>query len=66
MFKTFSSSAREHERIFHVPTPGIFLLWLLFLFRGDDGFDENVLLWLLFFFLPAYKVKSCYRILTEE
>lgn len=49
-----------------MPTSGIFLLWLLFLFRGDDGFDENVLLWLLFFFLPAYKVKSCYRILTEE
>ena len=48
-------------------TLGIFKLWLLLLFRGVDGFDKNVLLWFLyFFFLPACKVKSCYRILTEE
>ena len=50
MFETFSSSAREHERIFPVRTLGIFVLWLLLLFRVVDGFDKNVLLWFLYFF----------------
>lgn len=66
MFETFSSSAREHERIFPLRTLGIFVLWLLLLFRVVDGVDKNVLLWFLYFFLPACKEKSCYRIVTEE
>ena len=57
MFETFSSSAREHERIFPLRTLGIFVLWLLLLFRVVDGFDKNVLLWFLYFFCLLAKRK---------
>lgn len=53
MLETFSSSAREHERIFPLRTLGIFVLWLLLLFRVVDGFDKNVLLWFLYFFFAC-------------